>query len=133
MKRLTGLLFFAWLLAACSPTNTVPSDPPTSVEQTAQGIVEVLPEPTNTPDLVSPTTLSEPPTPTEALGQEPPTSTVEFTVTVEPIDVEPSMEPEALVEPTIVQPVQVNGSYESTYFRGSADAPVTLIDFSDFL
>jgi hypothetical protein len=58
---------------------------------------------------------------------------VESTATVEPIDIEPGIEPETLVVPEPDQPLQVNGSYESTYFRGSADAPVTLVDFSDFL
>jgi hypothetical protein len=133
MKRLTGLLLFGWLLAACSPTNTAPTDPLTPVEQAAQEVVEVLPEPTETPEVVSPTTLAEPPTPTEAIGQETPTMAVESTATIEPIDVELGTEPEMLVEPEPDQPLQMNGSYESTYFRGSADAPVTLVDFSDFL
>jgi hypothetical protein len=69
----------------------------------------------------------------EAIGQEPPTVAAESTEMVESIDVEPSMEPETLVEPAPDPPVQVNGPYENTYFRGSADAPVTLVDFSDFL
>jgi cytoskeletal protein RodZ len=128
MKRLTGLLTIAWLLAACSPTNTVPSDQPAPVEQEAQEIVEVLPEPTVTPEVVSPTTLTEQPMPTEVLEQAPPTATTEPTTTVEPMDVEPSQEPESPEEEA-----QVNGLYENTYFRGSTDAPVTLIDFSDFL
>jgi hypothetical protein len=133
MKQLTGLLFVSWLLAACSQTNTMPTDPLTPVEQPAQEVVEVLPEPTKIPILVSPTIPSEPPTPTEAIGLEPPTTAVEPTVTVEPIDVEPSTEPETIVKPAPDQPAQVNGSYEGTYYRGSADAPVTLIDYSDFL
>jgi hypothetical protein len=28
---------------------------------------------------------------------------------------------------------QINGRYETTYFRGSETAPVTMIDYSDFL
>jgi len=44
-------------------------------------------------------------------------------------------EPAPTVEPTAV-PVEeptINGPYEKTYFRGSGSAPVTLIDYSDFL
>ena len=36
-------------------------------------------------------------------------------------------------EPTVTLTVTVNGLYEGTYFRGLDSAPVTMIDYSDFL
>ena len=36
-------------------------------------------------------------------------------------------------EPTVTPMVTINGLYEGTYFRGLDSAPVTMIDYSDFL
>jgi hypothetical protein len=36
-------------------------------------------------------------------------------------------------EPTMTPMVTINGFYEGTYFRGLDSAPVTMIDYSDFL
>ena len=36
-------------------------------------------------------------------------------------------------EPTLTPTVTVNGHYEGTYFRGLESAPITMIDYSDFL
>jgi hypothetical protein len=105
-------------LAATMPvTDRAAEDeiPPTQVP--AETIASATEEPIASP--VEPTTVPEPATPTAI----PTATTVEETIVVETVEVEAS--------PTIE--TIVNGQYENTYFRGSETAPVTLIDYSDFL
>ena len=130
MKRFFWLLILALALAACSssdatmdespadsqpqentsdaaPTTVVSSQEDKQVEPTA-AVVEtaVLESATNTPEAVSDeSTQPEPTATTDVVTQD-------------------ADEPVAL---------PMSGRYEQTFFRGLEDAPVTMLDYSDFL
>jgi hypothetical protein len=50
-----------------------------------------------------------------------------------PVTTATAVLPTATPLPAATATVMVDGPYEGTYFRGFADAPITLIDYSDFL
>jgi hypothetical protein len=120
-RRLLPLfLLMAFLFAACSPA----AEPATL-------------EPVNENPTKTPVVEDEPAAPTAAATEsaspaEPVQATVEPPDTAQPQPTELPTEPTA----TELPPTEVavfNGAYENTYFRGSETAPVTLIDYSDFL
>jgi hypothetical protein len=72
---------------------------------------------------------------TEVIPTEPPFETpVDPTSSpvIEPTEVT-AIEPTATLVTSAGEKANFNGPYENTYFRGSAAAPVTMIDYSDFL
>jgi len=127
MRLFALMLIFIVILVACGPeaeqqpTATIQAQPtntgdpePSATEAIAEESVEDLtptePSPTLAP-MESPTASNTPPpveTPTEVVATEVPDT------------------------PTI-QAAVINGPYENTYFRGSSSAPITMIDYSDFL
>ncbi|MCI0396246.1 MAG: hypothetical protein L0332_36295 [Chloroflexi bacterium] len=117
MKRLIYYALLAWLLVACAgaepeptvattaalPGNALPEVAVAGPTNTAAPMPTAAPTATNAPDGI----------PADAAA--------------------PEESPAAAPSPTPTTGAQVNGNYENTYFRGSAGAPVTLIDYSDFL
>ena len=118
------ILLLLFIVAACSPAPdsaaTVPPTPESSIK------VDEVPENGIDQPAVSPTEVAPTEAPTESLDD--PTATP----VIEPTE-EPTAEPIATIVLTPEEEVVFNGPYENTYFRGSATAPVTLIDYSDFL
>ena len=124
-------------LAQVIPVNVLESYPQKSkVIITATGLVEPALELTSEEPTVSAAepTVEQQPTelpatespPTELPPTEPPPAEQP------PTDQPPADQPPTAPPPTTAA-VSFNGSYEGTYFRGSPNAPVTLIDYSDFL
>jgi hypothetical protein len=120
-KRLLPLfLLMALLVAACSQAT----EPATT-------------EPAADPATTAPVAADEPVAPTRAATEsapatEPAQATVEKPENAQQQPTNLPAEPSVTVPP----PTEVavfNGAYENTYFRGSETAPVTLIDYSDFL
>ena len=73
------------------------------------------------------------PTPTETPLPPPPTASPEALSTPQPVATPTEIKVTEVVETPTSPPTVINGQYENTYFRGSATAPITLIDYSDFL
>ena len=118
MKRLILLLLLGLFLVACSATT--PAADPTLVNN------EPAPELSGDVASVEPTAGSEPAVPTAV-----PTAGVEPTT-----EVEPTMATEPTEVPLTVtsEPGGMNGRNEDgTFYRGAPDAPVTIIEYSDFL
>ena len=122
VKRFARLkyLVFALLLAACQG-GAEPAGP----DQTA------APTKILTTDTQAVATPTEAPLPTEPLlATRPPTAVpltaaTDVTATTEAQDNDPTATP--------TQSVQVNGRHpDGTYFRGRSDAPIVMIDYSDF-
>ncbi len=126
-KKLVALAILALMIGACGGSET-PAEPTaglggapdseqadvgSAVEESEDGPqTEAVPAtPTPTPAVV------DEPAPEEAGEEEAP----------------PSPEPAGRPADTPVPAVTFNGTYENTYFRGAADAPVTMFDYSDFL
>lgn len=113
----------SFILVACGGSTTTNQE-----ENPNQGDVsEMTTEPAESPATVvaSPT---EPATviPATAILSDP---TREETAPLEPTivaTIEPSPQPEE-------QTAAFNGPFENTYYRGAEDAPITMIDYSDFL
>jgi hypothetical protein len=132
MKAIYTLLLIALLLAACGPGDGEPAATlPTEAQEEAEAVAVVA---TDTALPESPNTAAEP----ERATAVPTAETAAETVaepTAEAAEAAAGAEaPEqAPAEPEPAEAATVNGSYEGTYFRGSADAPVTMIDYSDFL
>ena len=112
MKRIIFVILL-FLLAACTAETAVePVAQSTAVPPTATVVTEVL-APTAVP--------TNPPEPTD-----------------EPVPSEPTSLPTAEPAPTVgTEVAEVDVVYgrtqEGAYFHGAVDAPVILIDFSDFL
>jgi hypothetical protein len=112
MKQII-LIILMFLLAACTAETAVePMAESTAVPPTATVVTEVL-APTAVP--------TNPPKPTD-----------------EPAPPEPTPLPSAEPAPTVgTEVAEVDVVYgrtqEGAYFHGAVNAPVTLIDFSDFL
>lgn len=123
MRRIAFVVLL-FLLAACTAETAV--DPVleptvTAVPPTAAAAMETI-EPTAVTSTSLSTSPTNPPEPTAEPAPAEPT---------QPPPTEPS--PIAAVgdEPEIV--VEYGRTEEGAYFKGAADAPVTLIDYSDFL
>lgn len=108
------------------------SDPPPTTAPTEAPAIE--PEATMIPITESTAVVEE--DPVVEVEQVAPTENAAPAV-VEPTDVPPTItaavEPAEETEPVADDAEIYNGVYEYSYFRGSAAAPVTLIDYSDFL
>lgn len=118
------LLLISLIVIACSP------------EQEPAGITSSTPEPASEQVEAQESEVEEPVAPpTEVVSTEPsdesPSDPTETPVAEQ--TEETAVEPTATLAPTVEEEVAFNGPYENTYFRGSAAAPVTLIDYSDFL
>jgi hypothetical protein len=110
--RQTALVFLMIFLAACT-AETV--DPPaaTAVPPPATAVIEVALEPTAVP--------TNPPVATGEPAQ------------VEPTEL-PSTERPPTAAPEITEIVVEYGrTAEGAFFQGAVEAPITLIDYSDFL
>ena len=125
MKRSFPILFLlAFIVVACSPASESAATIPPTPEPATEG-AEALESEVEQPGAA----LTEV-VPTEASTKTPSSPT--DTPVVEPTE-ETSVEPTATLAPTAEEEAIFNGPYENTYFRGSAAAPVTMIDYSDFL
>ncbi len=76
---------------------------------------------------------SKDPTPTEAPLVLPPTASPVEQNTEQPVEAPTEIVATEVAETPTSLPVEINGQYENTYFRGLATAPITMIDYSDFL
>lgn len=132
IMTIIGLTWLMLILAACG--GAVPEAAPVSqVEATATALLPTatntaLPEPTEIG--MEPTAESEQATVTPT--EEPATSAPEATATSEPEPPEtPTSEPPA---PADVNWLTVEGKTEAGFtYLGNPDAPVTLLDYSDFM
>ena len=148
MKRFTILLFFMSLLVACSPAGE-----PAVSEQQAVPVVEVAAQPTAVPTADTPrTTEADLPVPVieepvqdeaapeaEAVAETaeepgaasapPETESQELPETVEETAVSETEAPAAETGSTVVS----GRLDEGAFFLGDPNAPITLIDYSDFL
>jgi hypothetical protein len=130
-----SILLAALFLGACSSAEPAPQAGGGEIEQAdeaAPTLDPIEPQETaaevptadgpakNTGETIAATEAEAPPKATEPSPSEEEANTPEPAPTVEPTAV------------TVEEPA-INGPYEKTYFRGSANAPVTLIDYSDFL
>jgi len=128
MKWLFVLILGVGISTGCGQRDTQPTAPPTSGAQAAE-IVATIPPTTGTPVDAEVKSASEPvqaatieipdPTPAE------PTA-LPLSATTEP---DSAGQQESISDEAIA----FNGAYENSYFRGAADAPVTILDYSDFL
>ncbi len=122
---LRALFIFSLLLfVACTPADKS-SDAP-GVQQEAASVDAA---PTDPP---SPAPVTVAPTPTTAVQQESPTAVA---TSMPAATAEPTIEVVATIEPTAqTGPQVVTGrTADGAYFIGAVDAPVTIIDYSDFL
>ncbi len=119
MSKLKNLFWlrFLGLLAACAPA----AEEPPAVEATAVSQTVPTAAPTNTS--LPPTTTPAAATVAEATADTPSTFTP---VPTESPLVLPTATPETAV-------VMFGRTSEGAYFHGDPDAPVTIIDYSDFL
>jgi hypothetical protein len=123
MRRIAFYLFIVLWLVACSPAGA-PADSSVGSEATV-----AYSEPTAVLPMVEPTVMAEPVTPT-AVATTAPEPTV--TTSEAPAEAEPTIAPP--VEETAEPEVVMSGRIEAgAFFLGAADAPVTMIDYSDFL
>jgi len=124
MKWFFVLLLAAFIGTGCGQAEIPPTAPPPTEVQPTE-IVATAPPATEPPAVAEVETIIEPE----------PSAPAE--ITAEPTAVRPTTtaEPDAAgqQDSTADEAVAINGVYENSYFRGSADAPVTLIDYSDFL
>jgi hypothetical protein len=123
MKRIVPYLFIVLWLVACSSSGA-PADSSVGLEATAAN-----PEPTAVLPVVEPTVIAEPVMPTAAATTAPAATVA---TSEAPAEAEPTAAPP--VEETAVPEVVMSGRIEAgAFFLGAADAPVTMIDYSDFL
>jgi hypothetical protein len=116
MKKFILILTLVLLVAACTPAAEPESENVAIVPPT------IAPEPTDSPqkvDAMPPTAVPMPPTAVST--NEPPAQP-----TNQPTDI-PTEEPAA--ETAVI----AGRTEEGAFFLGAVDAPVTLIDYSDFL
>lgn len=111
------------LLVACTSVAEAPSgqeEPTPTQEMVMQStaVDELAPEATDT---------SAPAAPTET-----PTAEAQETETPASQPAEPATAA-AQPTPTATMAPEINGEYEDTFYRGLATAPITMIDYSDFL
>ncbi len=140
MKRLTylTLLLFILLLAACggekSAEPSAEKDVPSEEVAAPPTLEMAVPSPTGTsaPQPVAPTKAPTAVPFEEAAPEEPAPEEPDAEPADEP---EPSAMAELAVEIEVPEPPKVvsGQTAEGAYFYGSPDAPVTLLDYSDFL
>lgn len=115
-----SILLLALLLAACTSSveespGPTPADPTATVVAREEEPTEAPAEMTEAPKDAATATVTQ-----EAQVAE------QSTAKAEPSPIAPP-------EPTETSAPAFNGEYEGTYFRGLATAPITMIDYSDFL
>lgn len=122
-----GALLAVLFVVGCSP-ETPAAEPPVQEQATVQQESALLPSPAPTEPAPSPPTA----VPVDPTAE--PAATVEEEPTVAAADptAEPVVEIETAVEATAAVPL-FGRTAEGALFRGRADAPVTIIDYSDFL
>ena len=127
MRYWAALLFMASLiLSACGGAE--PSGQAATPQQEDEGAASST-EPTEIPATATDM-------PTEVATVIPTTTTQPEPTIGEPEETEPAPLITPTAEPSPTQPEQevaFNGQFENTYFRGAANAPITIIDYSDFL
>lgn len=112
------LVLLSLSLAGCGSDAAEPVF--TQAPAVAEEATAIPAAPSDTPVPATATTTTEL-SPTQAQAEEPATAPLPTeAATAEPV-------------PSPTETVVFNGPYEQTYFRGSAGAPVTIIDYSDFL
>jgi hypothetical protein len=111
------LLLFTWLSSACQTVAPQATATVTPVAATATAPSEIVP-----------TEVVDGPTAVPPLG--PPAGAATLP-TAEPVGTAAAATAPPLL--TAAPAVLIDGPYEATYFRGFAEAPITLIDYSDFL
>jgi hypothetical protein len=114
LRKLCFITLLLWL-AACSSAA-----PQETAETEATAVINPAPPTLNAPPPDEPTAMPEQPT---AVPTDPPVAEVE---TVVPTT-------EAPAEPIAETGVVYGRTPEGAFFQGFADAPITLIDYSDFL
>ena len=121
MKKVCLFLIFVLLLTACSASTADDApEPETAVLEPAQ------PEIAATPTLIPTTTPPKQEEPT-AVPTDEPIQEVVATPVAEPIV-------EEVVEEVMSETAVVSGrTEEGAFFYGDPNAPITLIDYSDFL
>ncbi|MGD8585172.1 MAG: hypothetical protein PVH65_17865 [Chloroflexota bacterium] len=122
----TVLIVVIALLVGCSSTVEAPagqqrSEPTEAATVQATVAKEAAPEPTDTAAPAEPTETTT--------GQPEDAATQEPEAEPTPTEEQPTAEP----LPTATDGPQFNGEYEETFYRGLATAPITMIDYSDFL
>ncbi len=127
MRRIALIIILALVLVACGP-----KDEPLPT-------VTIQEQPTNTmaPETIVAETIAEEPidnpTPTEPPPTFPPTASPEASKTSLPVITPTEAVVTEVAESSPNETSEFNGQYENTFFRGSSNAPITLIDYSDFL
>jgi len=117
-RLIAVLLLAAAALVACSS----PAEAPAGQQGPIRTEAVATPAATEEAPRPAPTGNSAQAAPTETpIGQEAKAS--------QPATAEPASEPTA----TATARPQFNGEYEGTFYRGSAAAPITMVDYSDFL
>lgn len=114
------------VLVACGPTVEPENEEGVAVASTEPPLAEVATELPPTTVSSSPTAVSEPPTavPTDVPPTEP---------TAIPTD-QPVIEPPVPTEEPALETAVIAGRIdEGAFFLGAPNAPVTMIDYSDFL
>ncbi len=145
MKRIAWPILLAILISACQSEGGKFSASPSPINKE----LDQSP-PAVTSDGFSPTLVSSRPLETAMLiestvpAAEPAAKQTEEISPIASPSRSPSRSPMATLkaidegdlpteEPTVTPTVTVNGHYKGTYFRGLDSAPVTMIDYSDFL
>ena len=120
-RNLSFLIIFLLLLVACSPDQSEPetAGPTPTVLEQAQ--IDVLVTATLPPTI--------PPSPTVAPSATLPPSTPDDDPTVPSASATPNSPPATRHSPQVIS----GQTTEGAFFLGNPDAPVTVIDYSDFL
>ena len=141
MKRIAWPILLAILVSACqseggkisalpSPINTELDQSPPAVTSDGFSPTLVNSRPLETATPIESTLPAAEPAAKETEEMSPSASPSRSPMaTLEAID-EGDLPTE---EPTLTPTVTVNGHYKGTYFRGLESAPITMIDYSDFL
>ena len=124
MKWFFVLILAAFIDSGCSQAKIPPTAPPPAEVQPTEKVATAPPA-TELPAVAEVETVIEP------------EHSAPAKITAEPTALPPTTtaDPDSAgqQDSTADETVAINGVYENSYFRGSADAPVTLIDYSDFL
>lgn len=121
-----GLWLALLLLAACSTSEESPAEP-----QDLQPTQAVASQ--STPDLAATPVPTETSTPAEPTAEPAVVTQESATPMDQQTESATALPATAEPQPTATAAPQFNGQYEDTFYRGLATAPITMIDYSDFL